>query len=342
MRQVNGVSVIAGYATDEAGLTSLYAIRMDARYQTSLLFRAPLAGTANRAGAVRTAAPALTQTSTGRLLLAAIDGTGALVATLIDATLPTTGAQMRSLARNADMRFSPAIGEVNAHLIVAYTDGSATPMRMMTVTTDIALSGATSRDISPAGMGGASPTWIDGAQSPTLIFVDAHGGLSPLLTATWTAEGTMSPVQVERALSTIAEPAAIASGQFGADRYVAYVAIGRAATSAVGLVKLGASDPPIAIIPGVGYGASHVSAASTRTGIVFVADAPPTAETAGARQFVARVLDEAGLGQPLTIPSPEPGPNFASIARAEGDSFDVAFSTSAAVYLARIRCHLPP
>lgn len=331
-------ALVTGYSTDERGTTSVYVVSVRDDGRTTPLFRATLGGVTGDGTRIRTSAPTLLPLSSGRVLLLAVDARGTLLGTLLDGNLPTAGGAMRPIAQNVDLRFSPAAAEFDEHLFVSYTDGTRTPMRAFVVATDLSLNGAVSRDLTPAGMGGASPTWFNVESTPSLVFVDAHGGLSPLVLATARAGGATTDARVERALSTIAEPAQIAAGSIGQDSYVAYVAIGRAATSAVGLVKLGNTDPPVAIVPGVGYGSSHVSAAPIDHGIVFAADAPPTPDTHGARQLVLRVFDSQGLAPPTTIASPEPGANYVDVTEVAGSDVDLVWTTDVAVYFTSAHC----
>lgn len=331
---------VTGYATDDHGVTNVYVVSVNDEGHASPLYRATLAGSTGDGSRIRTAAPRLLPLSTGRLLLLAVDGRGALLATLLDASLPTAGGAMRPIAEHVDLRFPPAVAEFSEHLFISYTDGSATPMRAFLITTDLVLNGAMSRDLTPAGMGGASPVWFPRENGSTLLFVDAHGGLSPLVSTDAEPGGATSEVRVERALSTIAEPAQIAAASIGRDAYVAYVAIGRAATSAVGLVKLGNNNPPVAIVPGIGYGSSHVSAVSLGHGIVFAADAPPPPDSHAARHLVLRAFDQAGLGEALNIASPEPGANYIDIAAVSDNDVQIVWTTDAAVYVTSAHCSL--
>ena len=76
------------------------------------------------------------------------------------------------------------------------------------------------------------------ADVPEFVFLDARGGLSPVVRVALDEEGAPRPPTIERPLSTVSEPARLAAGNLGARRLVAYTAIGRAATSAIGVAGM--------------------------------------------------------------------------------------------------------
>src|SRR5262249_49796373 len=147
---------------------------------------------------------------------------------------------------------------------------------------------------------------------------------------------------VERPLSTVSQPAHIAAASAGGARFVAYTAIGNAATSAIGLVALGATTPPVAIVPGTGYGKLHVDAMDVGASGLCAADHPVSsaaATDAVKTDLAVRVLGENGLGPTLVVAEPSSHrAGFPALARAHDGTVALAFTAPGGVYVEFLRC----
>jgi hypothetical protein len=154
-------------------------------------------------------------------------------------------------------------------------------------------------------------------------------------------DGTPRAPQIDRPLSTVSEPARLATAHLGSRRFVAYTAIGRAATSALGLVELGGTLPVEPLVPGEGYGALQLAAVSAPAAALFVMTRPAPGVAATERfngQLLVRLVDEAGIGPALSVTAPDERVLHAAIARAEDGTVGVAYTTAAGVQVQWLRC----
>lgn len=332
--------VVAGYAPGEQGGEEVFVVRVPTGHAPTPFTRFTIEVPA--AAGLRDGPPGLADRSMAQVLLALTDGHGAV----LTAALPiaSTGARptLTTIADGADLRFAPAVVVAHGVAGVAFTDGRSTPMRVRLATLRDDLGASSVRDLTPAAMGASAPVAFAGADTPSLLFLDAHGGLSPILRVALGDDGAPAPATVERPLSTVSQPAHIAVAAVGGSTWVAYTAVGRAATSAVGLVRLGSEAPPVALVPGTGYGRLHVDAVNAGRTAVFAADRPVAgAATTDAikTDVVVRVLDEAGLGPPLVVAElSSQRAGSPALARAADGTIAVAFTGPSGVYLSLIRC----
>jgi hypothetical protein len=364
--------VVAGYAraTDGSG-EDVFVVRA-ARNAPPV----PLATVRLPAGATRArpGPPGLGALDPSRVLVAASDGDGALLATTLSTSRPGVPPAWRELGRAADPRFPPAVAPTAAGAVVAYTDGSATPMRVKVVRLRPDGAPAGTSDPTPEAMGGSAPQIVSIGGTPTLFFVDARGGLSPVVRVPLGPDGAPRAAVIERPLSQLATPGRIAVAQVGGRTRVAYTAVGRAATSAIGLVTLGDTAAPEALVPGAGYGALTVAAASAVGAAVFVATRPVVGEPASGEaspggasaagggeaggspgageggtpasptsalfrgEVIVRLLDDAGLGPELRVTREGERASHAAIARTAAGDVGVVVTTAEGVSLHLLRC----
>lgn len=256
--------------------------------------------------APRGAAPGLSMHD-GTLLLSAIDGGGRLLFGALDASIGGVAGRFTTTIddAHADARFSPtsSISEDGTRL-VAWTDGSGTPMRVRLAR--IAPSGSVldAVVVSPDG-GGAAPVFGLGDRARVLYLVEARIAMSAAHRVGIGADGTPAPVEVARPLLRGAELPSIAvvRGAEGTRTHLAYAAVGNLATRAIGLVQTTGTDSPAPLVAGLGYGgAITVRAAPLRRSVVFAMEAPSAAEPTAPHDVRVRVVaDDGAMGEPLIL-----------------------------------------
>ncbi len=198
------------------------------------------------------------------------------------------------IATNVDSRFAPVVlgdSAMGPGLQLAFVGVRADGTRGRIMSTDANARPRSIREINLPGMGASSPTAARSSDGTRVYFIDARSGVSPVL------RSDVDNVAVERSLTNVREPAEIVAIPVGDDTFLAYTAVGTAASSAIGLVKLGEWDAPVAIVPGHGYGPVRVAATSLDrdTGII-VALRPSDTPASSPREVIVRVLDRDGLG----------------------------------------------
>ena len=340
-----GGFVVAGYmpgaSSGSPGASSeeVVAVRLSPSSPTSPLATLMLGpGTTTP----RVAPPMVSALDNGRVLVAATDARGAVRVVILGVSSPTMRPELRTIGRGADLRFAPAIAPLRGGAAaIAYTDGSGMPMRVRLAVVRPDLSTASTHDLTPQSLGASAPVADTLAEVPEIVFLDARGGLSPVVRVALGEDGAPRPAQIDRPLSTVSEPAHIATAHVGPRRFVAYTAIGRAATSAIGIVELGGTLPAEPLVPGVGYGVLQLGAVSAPAAAIFAVTRPLPGAAAADRfnaQVLARVVDAAGIGPELAVTGAEERVSHAAIARAADGTVGVAYTTSAGVSVAWLRC----
>jgi hypothetical protein len=167
--------------------------------------------------------------------------------------------------------------------------------------------------------------------------------MSPLLHVTFDAQGEPGPARVARTVGQVPEPPRVASARAGDEAWVAYTAVGAAATAAVGLVPLGRAEAsPVPLVKGTGYGALAVGAAVTRAGAVFVTEAPLPKEGEAAeakRQLEVRFVDAGGhLGVPWVLDDTTSTRGEPAVAALPGGTVAVAERSAGGVRVHLGRC----
>lgn len=284
----------------------------------------------------RRAAPALA-TRGSRIAFALADGRRHLLLAELDADRRGTAIAWRTVAEGASLRFAPALAAFGERWALAWTveDDDSSRVRA-TLVGDPRTS---VYELRPAAGGAVAPSFVAGSPEPVLVFLDPRAAMSVAHRVSVSASGFGTP-SVARPLNLVAQPPEIAAARAGSAEWIAFTAVGTVATSAVGLARLDASQPPVALIPGTGYGTLHVGVASLgEERAVFVADAPQAAATGSARELHVRVLARDGaLGEPSIVRGPSGHASRGRIAHAGGGIVAVAFTTDAGIHAAVGRC----
>lgn len=289
--------------------------------------------------AARTAPPALAVD--GELLaLAFIDGQGHVRLGSIDPGAPSANLRTIEAGSGADLRFAPALAVVGDRRVVAWTDGTATPMRVRVARADRSGVLLDTRDVTMRGMGAAAPVFAAGASPTTLYFVDPRAGISPIIKAVLDPDGVPLPSAVARPVGTVSVPPELAVAVDGeGNAFAGYTAIGNMATTAVGMMPLfGEVATPVALVPGIGYGPLNVAATAGSEAVVFAADAPQDQPPEAEREIHLRVVRGGTPGPVLTLTGPDGTGRQVAIARRSDGILGVAFSTGDGVFVAWARC----
>lgn len=244
----------------------------------------------------------------------------------------------RAVGEGGSLRFAPAIAPLGQRWALAWTVEEAESLGLRA-----ALAGASelsaARALRPPGGGSAAPRFVRGAGGLTLVFLDPRAGVSVAHRAAVSERGFADP-SVARPLNLVAEPPEIAVVRAGEHEWIGYTAVGSAATTAVGLARLGESAPAVPLVPGTGYGALHVDVASLDDGrAVFVADAPQGSAPDAPRELHVRVLASDGaLGEPAIVRASEGTAARGRIAHAGGGVVAVVFTGADGAHAAIGRC----
>lgn len=285
----------------------------------------------------RIAPPGLAARTDNDVVLAFTDGNGALRARRMRMALAGHGASIE-LAPKVDTRFAPAVTVSQDRTLIAYTLGT-TPMHTMlaTLAGDGSVEGQ--RDVTPASMGAAAPAFVDGAEPPVLLMVDARDGMSPLLKLDLGADGSSSePAQVATPVSMVASPPELAAASSSIGTHVVYTGVGSAATTAVGLISIAPIvGAPEALVPGTAYGQLHTGAVAAPRAVIVVATAPLTPTKDPELALEVSVIGLAGRG-PAAVVRAAGGASHPAIARDDAGHVGVAYSTPSGAFVAILRC----
>lgn len=265
----------------------------------------------------RTAPPRLARFGPRELGVALVESSGAVKLGVVDPTLPASALRLTTLAEGADLRFSPALLRVGSHRLVAYVEGG-TPMRVRLVRLGPDGAVVDRRDLTPEAGGATAPMVPAGLTTSALYFLDAREALSVVHRVGFEAEGVASPATVVRPINLAADPASFAIVERAGGGLLAYAAVGRGATRAVGLHDLpapgaAATDLARPLVPGLGYGAAiRVSGAALGDAAVFAMEAPSAPAPTAPHEVRVRVVAADGtMGEPLVLPD-ERGPEIAA------------------------------
>jgi hypothetical protein len=284
----------------------------------------------------RTAPPGLSVRDENDLSVAFIDGNGKLWARRLRIGRGGGGAPVE-IASSVDARFAPALSSSQDHTLLAWTAAS-TPMHtfMVVLSSDGAV--VSRHDLTPTGLGASAPSFVSGATPPSLVALDAHEGMSPILRVDIGNHGDPQPAQVALPVGMVSRSPELAAASSSVGTYVAYTGLGSAATSAIGLVAISPlAGTPQALVKGTAYGPLHISAAAAPRALLFAADAPTQPGKTPLHEIHVHVIGINGPG-PATVIHGSGDASRAALARAEGGSVGLAFSAAAGVYLARLRC----
>jgi len=258
-------------------------------------------------------------------------------ARLLALSLTSTGLSApRTLASGLDRRFAPAIINVGARVLYAYTANVDKAMHTFWLESKNGKASAP-QDLTPLAHGAAAPSFVLGSKLPTLVVVDPWAGLSPLLELHFGLEGPPSEAVVRTPVSQPYEPPLLAAVEWASgDVEVAYTAVGRLAMTAVGRVPLRKASEPSALSPSKGYGELWFAAARSATRALFALEVPVDSKPNAAREITLKLLDGSSTGQGPTFAADARHPSVASL-RDPGE-YLVTYARGTTVFAALVGC----
>ncbi|MGE0785036.1 MAG: hypothetical protein AB7S26_05055 [Sandaracinaceae bacterium] len=285
----------------------------------------------------RRAPPAL-EVAGEHAALSLVDGQGRLLIARFD-PLDSGALRFYEVAPGASLRFSPALARVRGAWWVAWTEERGEHgRRLFALRVPDEGDVGDPIDLTPSAGGGAAPAFIQGAEPPSLVFLDAREGTSVAHRAT--VEGNaFSEVSVARPVGMVTDPPMIAAFRVAQSDFLVYTGIGTAATTAVGLMPLAGTDSPTPIVPGTGYGVVYLDAAPLpEGGAIVVADAPiGNTPTSPREMHVRRFGATGGLSEPAVLHGPSESTTHARVA-VRRDVIAVTFRSDVGVHAAVGRC----
>lgn len=334
--------IVGGYGskgTPSAGAAqgeTLFVLRLDDKGLPQLLHSSPV--TPAHPG-TRAAPPALAARHPASVTVAMTDGAGALKV----GDVPTGGARadvrFETVAAGADTRYSPALAHLQAGTLVAFAKGT-TPMQTHVALLRPKSGPPTVSNITPAHVGATAPAFASGQSPPRLYMVDARNGMSPLLVSRVEASGAVSQAKVVVPVGMVTSPTrlAVAHARFGTT--LAYVGVGSAATTAIGLIDVAPTPgSPSPMIPGTSYGPLSVAAAASPDALYFAADAPTERGEKRPKRAIEIVrVGPGGTQARSTLTGGAADAYGVAIARNGDGLLGVAFNQPEAAYFARLRC----
>lgn len=325
--------VVAGSAREDAEI--VFLVRADASGSTTTIARGSLEHPVPADH--RRAVPAVASVDGARVALAIVDGQRRLVVAEADAGATDAELAFAVAGTNASLRFTPALERFAHAWALAWTEERDESMR---VRAGLFSNGAlgSARELRSDAGGSAAPTFVRGGPAPALVFLDPRAGVSVAHRAGLGSSGYGDPA-IARPINLVTEPPELTAVRIGARDWIAYTAVGSAATTAVGLSPLEGTDAPVALVPGTGYGVLHVDAAPLGERAVFVADAPQDSAPGSPRELHVRVVGADGQpGAPAIVRGPDGGASRGRIASARDGLIAVTFTEGDAVYLSIGRC----
>lgn len=287
----------------------------------------------------RRAVPAIAG-SGERIAIAIADGQHRLLVAELEGDARDAELTFVAAGTNASFRFAPALARSRDAWALAWTEEQDDSMR---VRAGLFANGAlrAARELRPDAGGSAAASFVGGAREPTLVFLDPRAGVSVAHRVRVSGAGFGDPT-IARPINLVTEPPEIAAVHIGSGEWLAYTAVGSAATTAVGLAPLEGTAPPVALVPGTGYGILHVDAAPlSDERAVFVADAPQGGAPDSPRELHVRVVSASGeVAEPAIVRGPSGSASRGRIAHARDGLVAVTFTEGDGVYLSVGRCAL--
>ncbi|MFT5353295.1 MAG: hypothetical protein ACI9KE_000493 [Polyangiales bacterium] len=242
----------------------------------------------------------------------------------------------REVGNDADQRFSPAVASTGSTRLVAYTEGSELT-RVWAVVVDGAGRVTGRHDITPLSATARAPLWIE---PHNMVFVDAREGTSTLWNQAFLPSGTPDgDPEVFAAVANTYDPIQWATAPAATGHVLSFVAVGRAAKTAVGTIST--EDPtPRPVVPSEGYGSLSTDLVASDHSLVFVADAPLGEDRESRREVRVRRASNAApaeLGEAISLRGPDGSAHHARVAR-RGEDYAVVFGSSDGVYVHFLRC----
>jgi hypothetical protein len=325
--------VLAGY-TRSGAAEQVFVVHVTADGKLEPVATLPLA--AAHPGE-RVAPPGLAADMTHGVTVAYTDGAGSLTLQTLQVGDAQGGGRAVNLATGVDTRFAPAVDYAERGALIAYTLGT-TPMRSTLVRLGPKGEVLTSHNVTPDGMAAAAPTFVRGATPRALVTADPRDGMSPISRTPLDAEGKPGKVELTAPVGMMSQPPQLSAAQAEFGSYVMYSGMGGAATSAIGLVRIGPKvGAPEAFVKGTAYGALHNAAIALPKAILVAADVPlgPGKQPKHALQLA--LLDAKGQGPVLRVESPSGDATHVSLAEGQAQ-IGFAFSAPDGVYWGTVRC----
>lgn len=288
---------------------------------------------ATKAG--RAVAPALASMDRGELMLAYVDRAGTVHARR--AGKPRSD---REIGARVDIRFPPALLGVEGGALLAFTAGDEVS-HVYVVKLARSARAEARLDVTPIASGASAPSFVRGASEPTLAFVDARLGFSPIYTRTFgdALDAPIEPVLV-RPLSHLLEPAQIAVAMHRELVHIGFTGRGVDMGSAIGWVREGKDAAvPASVVSPRGVGHLRVGVDVLPDGsLLFVGDAPLAREKGAAREVHLRTLDADRLGEAITLRGSDGTAARPALASLGDGKVAVVYSTGGAIELVHVDC----
>ncbi len=252
---------------------------------------------------------------------------------LLHSQLGRTLTPLRELARGVDRRFAPALAMQGERTLIAYT---ATVDEVMHTKLLGVRAGEIepTQDITPEGHGAAAPTFLLGAD-PTLIAIDAHAGISPLLEFPLQNTGRPREALVRTPISQPFEPPQLAAVQWpNGEAEVFFTVVGKLAMTAIGRVPLRKPQSIAALSPSRGYGELSFAVARSNTRTLFASEVPVASTPKAERKLELTLSDGSRDVAALEVDAPVSQPSLARVK----DGYLLAFTRGDAVHAALLRC----
>jgi len=206
----------------------------------------------------------------------------------------------KALASGLDRRFAPAMHVGAGRMLVAYT--KAVSESMHTYVLDTRREEEAAWDVTPEGHGASAPSFVRGDAAATLVMLDAHEGISPLLEVSIPSSGAPTPATVRTPVSQPYAPTELLAAQTPwGEVQVAYTAVGKLAATAIGRVPLKRADMPTALHPSRGYGQVHFDLALGKASAIFAMQVPIDANEGAKHRIEIVWTGPSDMSSPLVL-----------------------------------------
>jgi hypothetical protein len=239
----------------------------------------------------------------------------------------------RELARGVDRRFAPALSLQGDRTLLAYTATVDEVMhtKLLGLRADKL---EPTQDITPDGHGSAAPTFLLGSAA-TLIAIDAHAGISPLLEFPLDGAGRPRESLVRTPVSQPFEPPQLAAVQWANGEAEAFfTVIGKLAMTAIGRVPLRRTETISALSPSRGYGELSFAVARGNRRALFAYEVPVASTPKAERKLELTLSDGTRNDDGPSFDAPALAP---SLAHVDG-GYLLAFTRAGEVHGALLRC----
>jgi hypothetical protein len=238
------------------------------------------------------------------------------------------------LARGVDRRFAPALAVQADRVLYAFTVAVDEAMHTKLVGVRAGKNEPT-LDITQPGQGAAAPAFVLGASALTLVTIDAHAGISPLLEYPFDGTGRPRETLVRTPVSQPYAPPQLAAVQWASgDVEVMFTAVGKLAMTAIGRVPLRHAEAPTALSPSRGYGELSFAAARGARRALFAFEVPTSSAPRAERTIATALADGTRTDEGPSFEAPAQLP---SLMRTSG-GYLLAFTRAGSVHAALLRC----